>query len=277
MARSSTQFKQKCGPWALSAGGAEGIGGAYASALAERGLNIALVARRPELLESKATELERQFGIETRTIELDLASPQLMDVVSEKTQDIEIGFLVYNAGLASVGAFFDSTIEDELARLDINCRGPLSLTYHLGRKMIERKRGGIILMSSGAGLRGSPYYSHYAATKAYNIVLAESLWYEFKPYSVDVLACIAGMTSSPGLKGSMDEKGMAKGAYVMTPEQVVSEALRALGKQPSIITGKPNQRTMLLLGSMPRKKAVAEMGKHAIKNFLGGKRPPQFQ
>ena len=277
MAQPSTQFKEKYGPWALIAGGSEGIGGTYASALAKRGLNIVLVARRPELLESKATELKQQYGVETRTIELDLASPQMLDVISDKTNDIEIGFLVYNAAFVSVGAFFDSTLEGELTRLDINCRGPLSLTYHFGRKMIERKRGGIILMSSGAGLRGAPYYTHYAATKAYDIVMAESLWYEFRPYNVDVLACIAGLTSSPGLKSSMEEEGTAKGAYVMTTEQVVEEALGALGKQPSIITGRPNRRMMFILGFMPRKKAVAAIGKHAIKNFLGGKRPPQFQ
>ncbi|NQT71714.1 MAG: SDR family NAD(P)-dependent oxidoreductase [Chloroflexi bacterium] len=277
MAKSSARFKEKYGPWALIAGGSEGIGGAYASALAERGLNIVLVARRPELLESKAIKLKQQYGVETRTIELDLASPQMLDVISDKTNDIEIGFLVYNAALASVGAFFDSTLEGELTRLDINCRGPLSLTYHFGRKMIERKRGGIILMSSGAGLRGAPYYTHYAATKAYDIVMAESLWYEFRPYNVDVLACIAGLTSSPGLKSSMEEEGTAKGAYVMTTEQVVEEALGALRKQPSIITGKPNRRMMFILGFMPRKKAVAAIGKHAIKNFLGGKSPPQFQ
>lgn len=277
MAKSSARFKGKYGPWVLIAGGSEGIGGTYASALAKRGLNIVLVARRPELLESKATELKQQYGVETRTIELDLASPQMLDVISDKTNDIEIGFLVYNAAFVSVGAFFDSTLEGELTRLDINCRGPLSLTYHFGRKMIERKRGGIILMSSGAGLRGAPYYTHYAATKAYDIVMAESLWYEFRPYNVDVLACIAGLTSSPGLKSSMEEEGTAKGAYVMTTEQVVEEALGALGKQPSIITGRPNRRMMFILGFMPRKKAVAAIGKHAIKNFLGGKRPPQFQ
>ncbi len=277
MAQSSTEFKEKYGPWALIAGGSEGIGGAYASALAERGLNIVLVARRPELLESKVAELEQQFGVETRTVELNLASPHLLNVISEKTEDIEIGFLVYNAALASVGAFFDSTMENELTRLNTNCRGPLSLTYHFGRKMIERKRGAIIVMSSGVGLRGSPYYSHYAATKAYDIVLAESLWYEFRPYNVDALACIAGFTSSPGLKSSMEEEGTAKGAYVMTPEQVVNEALRALGKQPSIITGRPNRCMMLLLSLMPRKKAVAAIGKHAIKNFLGGERPLQLK
>ena len=66
---------------------------------------------------------------------------------------------------------------------------------------LSRRRGGIILMSSGAGLQGAPYYSHYAATRAYNIVLAESLWAEFKPHDVDVLACVAGMTLSTAAKG----------------------------------------------------------------------------
>ena len=74
----------------------------------------------------------------------------------------------------------------------------------------------------------------------------------------------------------MEEEGTAKGAYVMTPEQVVDEALGALGKKPSIITGRPNRRMMFFVGLLPRTKGVAAIGNHAIKNFLGGERPPQL-
>ena len=141
--------------------------------------------------------------------------------------------------------------------------------------MALRKRGGIILMSSGTGLLGSPYYTHYAATKAYDIVLAEGLWYELKPHNVDVIACIASLTSSPALENDMkSENKVSKGAFVQTPQQVAEEAVEKLGKQPSIITGGPNRRKMFLVSRLlPRKIGVAQIGKHAIENFLNGKVP----
>lgn len=78
-------------------------------------------------------------------------------------------------------------------------------------------------MFPGVDLCDAPCHSHYAAIKAYDIVLAESLWYEFSPYNVDALACAVGLTSSPGLKSSMEHKGTAKRVYMMAPEQVVYE------------------------------------------------------
>lgn len=272
----NTEFKQKYGPWALIAGGSEGIGGAYADEIAKNGINVVLIARRSELLNSKAKVLTETYGVVVKTIRMDLAETNMLQEITARTHDLEIGLLVYNAASASVGSFFDSTLQDEEMRLNVNCRGPLNLVYWFGKKMIERKRGGIILMSSQSGLRGGPFYSHYAATKAYNIVLAESLWYEFRPYNVDVLACIAGLTSSPELMKTVDQ-GKAKGEYFMTPEEVAREAMKALGKQPSIISGEKNRSIQEYMSSVPRQQAIELVAKHAIKNFLDGNVPDQYK
>lgn len=269
-------FKEAYGPWAMIAGGSEGIGGAFATEIAKNGINVVLIARRADVLAQKAAELTEQFSIEVKTILQDLADPNLVSELSKQTADIEIGLLVYNAAVASVGAFFAGSLEKEHAGIDVNCRGPLNLIYHYGKKMIERKQGGIVLMSSMAGMRGSPFHAHYAATKAYNIVLAEGLWYEFKPYNVDVLACIAGLTSSPEIMKAVKDQKMAQNVSFMTPAEVVGEAFDALGKQPSIITGKENRSGNEILESLPRNQAIEILAKHAVKHFLFGEIPEQL-
>ena len=275
MNKENDRFKIKYGPWALVAGGSEGIGGAFSSEIARNGINLVLIARRRDLLERKTLELKTQFGIQVNTILMDLASTTMLAEISRQTEGLEIGLLVYNAALARVGAFFNSGLEDELACIDVNCKGPLQLIHQFGKKMIRRQRGGIILMSSMAGLRGAPFYSHYAATKAYNIVLGESLWYEFRPHHVDVLTCIAGMTSSPQLMKTVIEENKTKGTSLMTPESVAQEALSALGEMPSVIPGEENRAGQEFMTGIPRKDAVVIMAKHAVKNFMDGKIPPQ--
>jgi len=273
----SVNMKETYGPWALIAGGSEGIGGAYADEIARSGINVVLIARRAKVLSQKAMELTEQYNIEVKTIPQDLADPNLLSALSKQTEDLDIGLLVYNAAMSSVGAFFASSLEKEHTCIDVNCRGPLDLIYHYGQKMIEKKQGGIILMSSLAGMRGSPFHAHYAATKAYNIVLAEGLWYEFKPNNVDVLACIAGLTSSPGIMKAVKEQKMALKASFMTPKEVVREAFDALGKQPSVITGEENRSGNEILGNIPRDQAIEILAKHAIKHFLFGRIPDQLK
>jgi len=266
-------FQQRYGPWAVIAGGAQGIGAAYARHLAQRGLKLIVIDRSAEALQVIAAELLQAHGTECATLQLDLADAdrlaQLLPVIAGR----EVGMLVYNAALADVGPFYkmETGLALERRRIAVNVTGPLELVYALGKPMLARGRGGIILMSSGAGLQGAPYYAHYAATKAYAITLAESLWHEFQPYGVDVLACIAGMTLSTAASGytHLDTSGF------QTPEEVVSEAMTALGRSCSVITGEQNRQNRALLATLPREQQVGIIGRHAIDNFLGGVAPPQ--
>lgn len=272
----TTAFKDKYGPWALVAGGAEGIGRAYASYIAEQGLDVVIVDRDRESLQQCCRALEAEHGVTCVAVHADLADRSILEVVTAAVAGREVGLLVYNAALADVGPFYkpDSDLSYELDKAQVNMLSPLSLLYHFARPMLARERGGIVLMSSGSGLQGSPYYSHYAATKAYNIILAESLWYEFKPYHVDVLACIAGMTLSPGVAAAV-ERGEGQHSVYQTPEEVVSEAMAALGKEPSHICGMHNRDNQAMLHSLPREQAVTAIARHAVVNFLDGKAPAQ--
>jgi len=254
----SPHFKERYGPWALVAGASEGIGAAFAEQLAAKGLNVVLVARRPDPLNALGDTLEADYAVETRRIPLDLGRPDVIAALDSNLADLEIGLLVYNAALSVIGPFFDHPLEKHVAELDINCRGQLALLGHLTPPMIERGRGGIILMSSMAGFQGTPIVAHYAATKAYGRVLAEGLWDELRASGVDVLACAAGATRTPAFQRTRPASGNAP---VMDPEPVAREALAALGKKPTMIPGRLNRLAgAFMTRVLPRATAVRIMG-----------------
>jgi short-subunit dehydrogenase len=188
-------FKDKYGPWAFIAGASQGIGAAYSHEAAKRGLNVAMMARGEETLRAKAAEVAETHGVETRAIPGDLASPQIGDVVAAATADVEVGLFVYNAAVALQGEFLDVPVEDHLQSIAVNCNTPVILTSHFGTKMRERGRGGIALIGSMGGLEGSINFSTYNSGKAFEWVLAETLWAELKPHGVDVTCELVGATS----------------------------------------------------------------------------------
>ncbi len=258
-------FRARYGPWALVAGASEGIGAAFAEELAARGLSLVLLARRTGPLDDLAASLRAKHRVEVATASVDLGAPSLLADARAAVGDREIGLLVYNAAYALIGPFLEQAIEDKLRVIDVNVRGPIVLAHEFGRGMAARRRGGIILMSSLAGTQGTPYVSTYAATKAFNLVLAEGLWDELREQGVDVLACRAGATRTPAYERSNPASALAP---IMDPQPVAAQALAALGKQPSMIPGAANAAIAFLMGRvMPRRAAITVMGSATRKMY----------
>jgi short-subunit dehydrogenase len=258
------EFRARYGPYALIAGGSEGIGAAFASAIAARGVHLVLVARKPERLADMANRLRLEHGVEVHTEAFDLAAADLPARAAALAEAHEIGLVVYNAAASRIGPFLEQPIDEHLRVIDVNCRGPLVLAHVLGHKMIARGRGGIVLMSSLAAAQGSPYIASYAASKAFDLVLAESLWHELAGQGVDVLACRAGATRTPAYEQSQpDFKGP-----VMEPGPVAEAALRRLGHTPSTVAGGLNRVAAFLMGRlMTRKRAIRMMGNTTAKIY----------
>lgn len=255
-------FAQRYGSWAIIAGASEGIGAAYAEALAARGLNLILVARRAELLTSLASKLSQQYSIETKAIVLDLSIHDAAEQILQNIDHLEIGLLVYNAAFSAIGPFLERSLEDHLKELHTNTFAPLKLIYLFARRMLARGRGGIVLMSSLSAFQGSAYISAYAATKAFNIVLAEGLWEEWRERGVDVLVCVSGAVKTPNYLTSEPEITSGLGDITMTPDQVVREALNALGKKPYVIPGRINRVSSFVMRHLlPRTASVKFMGR----------------
>jgi uncharacterized protein len=255
------RFRQNYGPWALVAGASEGLGAAYAEALAARGLNLLLVARRAALLQALAGRLSDHYAVQVRTLALDLAHPDTTGRIAGETEDLEVGLLVYNAAFSAVGLFLERTLDDHLREIDTNVRAPLGLVDIFGSRMLRAGHGGIILMASLSAFQGSAYITTYSATKAFNIVLAEGLWEEWRRLGVDVLACIAGAIRTPNyLASSPHTTGRFSDATIQ-PEAVVASALSALGHQPTVIPGTVNRLSSFVMRHLiSRKAAVRFMG-----------------
>ncbi len=250
------------GSWAIVAGASEGIGAAYAEELAVRGLNLILIARRSELLQSLASRLSKKYTVEIKSIALDLSASDAAEQILRATNDLEIGLLVYNAAFSAIGPFLERPVEDHLKEVYTNAFTPLKLIHLFADQMLARGRGGIVLMSSLSAFQGSAYISTYAATKAFNIVLAEGLWEEWRTRGVDVLTCISGAVKTPNYVASEPEQTGGLGDMTMGPDQVVREALNALGKGPYVIPGRMNRVSSFVMRHLlPRKSAVKFMGK----------------
>jgi short-subunit dehydrogenase len=246
---------EKYGPYALVAGASEGLGAAYAEALAKRGFNLVLLARRKEKLETFAGELRGKYPVDLITHAIDLGDFEAVKTFVSAL-NVQIGLLVYNAAYAPVGLFKDIE-EEQLARIvAVNVRGPLLLARLVIPKMVERKKGGIVLMSSLAGTQGSPRLAGYAATKAFNAILAEGLWEELKPYGIDVVASCAGAILTPGY----NQKQAPRAPGTLTSREVAEKTLKALGKSPVFVPGAINKLArFFLMRLMPRKLAIKIM------------------
>lgn len=224
-------FAQRYGPWAVVAGASEGLGEALARGCASRGLNVVLIARRVELAQQLADDIAASTGVRTRAFRADLADRGDLDRILSELAGLDVGLLVYNAAFSVVGPFWNFDIDTHLKEIDVNVRGPLVLAHGFGARFRQRRRGGIILLSSMGALQGMVRVANYSATKAYNLVLAEGLWAELRDAGVDVLVSCAGATRTPNYVASEPDDANVP---VQEPEQVATETLSALGKKPTV-------------------------------------------
>jgi len=251
-------FGNRYGPWALVAGGSEGLGAAFAEEIAGQGLNMLLVARRPGPLEQTASRLRSLTGVEIRTASVDLGTASGLDAVARVVKDLDIGLLVHNAASSYEGPYFRTGLAKYRHVIDVNCYSALALIDLVAGRMRERGRGGIILMSSMAAFQGSPYVTVYSATKAFLLSLAEGLSVEMKPKGVDVLACCPAVVRTPNYLASRPEGAKATPVDV-EPDLVAREALQALGRRSVLIPGAKVRMAHLAMRLMPRGAAVAAM------------------
>ena len=253
-------FARKYGPRALVAGGAHGMGAEYCRQIAGLGLDLLILDRDADALEATASELraaDRPVDVETAVVDLGARADALLDALRRAVGELEIGLLVANAAWSPVGPFLDSDLAGLLAAIDINCRAPVVLAHELGARMVRRGRGGIIVMSSLAAETGTAQVALYSATKAFDLVLAEGLWYELRDHGVDVVAIRPGSTRTPGWQSSQPADGDLRG--VMEPADVVRDALAALGTTPSIAAGAANRAAEAAFRGMARRDVIELM------------------
>lgn len=242
-----TDFSTKYSQWALVAGAAEGIGAAFCEELARKGMSVIMVDVKRGEMESLADKIEAKYQVLTRRLVIDLAEAGSAGKCMEVIRELNCRLLIYNAAYSRVKPFLDARPEELDLYLSINALTPLKLVYSFANYLKEEgKQGGILLMSSLAGLWGTRLVAAYSATKAFSLALAEALSHELKSYKIDVSAVCAGATSTPGYLGTNPNYGFIRPS-VMEPGKVARIALEKIGKMTVIIPGFSNRMTYFLL------------------------------
>lgn len=193
--RAMTTTTELQGKWALVTGASAGIGVALARELARRGAKLILTARRRERLESLAAEFTAQ-GIETRIVVADLNDPAAPQQIYDATNDLTVDILINNAGLGQYGPFQSSLPEQEVSMVRVNCEAVVRLSRLFVPRMVERRRGWVLVVASTASFQPLPYLATYAATKVFDRFFALGLAEEVVQYGIRVTALCPGTTES---------------------------------------------------------------------------------
>ncbi len=229
------------GKWALVTGASAGIGKALAAELASGGTHLILTARRRDRLQDLAAQLRSKHKINSEVFEADLANPSAPDEIFRFTKEkgIAVDLLINNAGFGQYGELSSIDPQRLLDMVQVNCTAVLHLTRLFLTDMIARRRGDVLIVASTVAFQAVPYISTYAATKVFDLFLAEGLAEEMKPYGIRVCALCPGATESEfhdlaGHPAHARRRGK-------TAEKVAKTGLRALAAGKSyVISGLGN-------------------------------------
>jgi short-subunit dehydrogenase len=255
----------------LITGASSGIGAVFARKLAAQGHNLLLVARSEDKLINLCNELGRVQSIHAQYVAMDLSERDAPARLFEETQrrELEINFLINNAGFGSMGDFTALELERELDMIDLNIRSLVDLTHRFLIPMRERKNGSIINVASTAGFQPVPFMATYAATKAFVLSFSEALWEENRPFGIKVMALCPGVTDTNFFDAAKIQRPPARVAQ--TPEAVVDTALRALARgKGSVISGWTNLMMVQAERLTPRAMVVRIAGS-MLRKTVGGK------
>ncbi|MDR9827672.1 SDR family NAD(P)-dependent oxidoreductase [Vibrio sp. FNV 38] len=264
----SFNFKQKYGGWALVTGATSGIGEQMAKQLAEKGMDVVLVARREQELKDHAQALASQYSVKTDVIVADLATQEGVNKVKQTQHDI--GLIALSAGLETNGAFEKLDLNGERRLLDVNVTSTMELSHHFSNAMVARGKGAILLVASMFGQMASPYFSTYAGSKAFVIGFGQSLYGELKPKGVDVSILSPGLTET----SMATSTGVNWGKVPMAakkPETVAKVALDGIGKRVVTVPGVRNNIMVFMSDLTPRKR-MASMMKRLLDRAVDPKR-----
>jgi short-subunit dehydrogenase len=234
-------FKDKYGPWALITGASEGTGSAFAHSLADKGMNLILVARRrePLALLEKTIKAKR---VECVSACVDLATPAATDQIVAVAAGREVGLFIANAGADDNGSpFLDNDVANWERLVNLNVLSTMRNCHHFGRAMRERGRGGIIIVGSGACYGGLNGIAVYSAVKAFDLCFGEALWAELRHDGVDVLNLILGRTDTPAHRRLMERNGQPIPTGMAKPEDVAEIGLARLPYGPDYNWGQDDE------------------------------------
>ena len=243
-------------PLALITGASTGIGATFARQLAARGYDVLLVARRRELLETLAHELQSSYKIGAEILPADLTSDADLAAVEQRIAAAgNLELLVNNAGFGTIGKFFKVDVkgQDQMHRLHV--LATLRLTHAVLPGMVARNQGAVINVSSVAGFWQAPGSISYCATKAWINSFTEGLYLELKGSgsAVKVQALCPGYTYSEFHDALEFDRSHIPRWLWMRADDVVTSSLRGLDRDALfVVPGWQYKIAVALLRMIPR-------------------------
>jgi uncharacterized protein len=226
--------------FAVVTGASTGIGYQLAKQCAEHGFDLLIAADEPSI--NDAAVSLRASGAEVEPMEVDLATREGVDRLYEATGGRSVDALLANAGRGLGGAFLDQSLDDIQHVLDTNVTGTLALIHKIGRDMVNRRQGRILITGSIAGLMPGTFQAVYNGTKALLDSFAYALRAEIKDSGVTVTCLMPGATETDFFERAdmLDTKiGTQK---KQSPEEVAEAGFEAMMKgEGEIVTGWNNK------------------------------------
>ena len=235
----------------LVTGASSGIGEAFAIELNKLGANLVLTARSEDKLNTIAAKMNNAIVISG-----DLSDEKfpLFLYKSIKEKNIKIDIVINNAGFGFSGLFLDSPVKNYKEMMNLNMYSLVELTHLFMKDMVDEKNGGIINISSLASFQPMPYFSIYAATKAFVTSFTIGLYEEYRDKNIRVLGVCPGYTKTNFNKRAVMKNNNHAAGYIMTAEAVVKQSLKAYAKNKYIIiNGFNNKLSKLLLNILPQR------------------------
>ncbi len=256
---------------ALVTGASSGIGRACAEALAARGMDLVIAARRHDRLEAAAADLRTRHGVDVLVQACDLSDPAAASrlVAAIHDRGLHVDVLVNNAGYGVAGTFERAPWETHRAFLQVMVTAPCELSYLVLPGMIERRWGRILNIASLAARLPAPAgHTLYAASKAFLIPFSEALHAEHAQHGVHTTALCPGFTYTEfhDVLGTRDQVRHMPSWLWMDAATVAAQGIDAvMAGRPVLISGRVNRTTAWLARVLPQRlvrHVVRRQGRH---------------
>jgi len=250
---------RRYGEWAMVTGATDGIGKAFCFELARRGLNIVLVSRSMSKLNDVASEISSKYPERaTKVLAVDFSNfdADAQGKVRAVTESLEVGLLINNVGMSySHPEYFANLSSSDVKNLiELNVTSTTIMTHLVLPKMVERKRGAIVCISSAASrLVQNPLLAQYAAAKAYVDKFAESLHAEYASQGIHV------QVQNPLYVTSKLSKIRRSSLSVPTPQQYVRAAVGSIGYEAQLSPYFPHAAQLWLMDLLPTSLVTAQV------------------
>lgn len=193
---------------ALITGASTGIGRELAHIHAENGGDLVIVARRKEKLEAIKQELESKYNIKVEVLVKDLNGAEAAKALYEeiKSKNIEVEYLMNNAGFGGIGKFHEREWEQDLAMINLNIVSLVALTRFFLPDFVKRNKGKILNTSSTASFIPGPLQAVYYASKSFVTFFSNAIAEELRETNITVTALMPGATATEfGALSGMDK------------------------------------------------------------------------